>query len=140
MLKIIEQNRSYICLEDTEGSVCFFHYKSLRALDKNLAMYNELPCSEFCKGKYQFTQDDDFSLFVYYKDGSTYNGEQEVRSMRIPAIEAACISTPNGDEFYGDLWKITYNNELNCHFVREVGECYEDEVDVYSYGELYESQ
>lgn len=135
MLRITEDNRSYRVLE-TDSGVVFVHYKSLRAFDKNLANYNENGYSQFCKGPYQFLQDDDFSLFIYYKDGSTYNGESEVRSLRIGSIDAACISTPCGEEFYGDMWKITYNVDLDCYFIREVDECYDDEVDAYVNGTL----
>lgn len=75
MLKVTYDSRSYRVLE-TESGVQFYHYKSLRAFDKNLFNYNELIKynGPFCKGAYQFIQDSDFSLFVYYTDGSTYNG------------------------------------------------------------------
>lgn len=139
MLKVTVDNRSYRVIEDENG-VQFFHYKSLRAFDKNLYNYNELINfnGPFCKGTYQFLQDDDFRLFIYYADGSTYNGEEEVKSVRINSICDACISTPYGDEFYGDLWKIVYNTELDCYFLREVDEYYDDEVDAYIHGELLE--
>ena len=135
MLRITEDNRSYRTLE-TDSGVVFVHYKSLRAFDKNLAYYNEKGYCQFCKGAFQFVQDDDFSLFVYYSDGSTYNGEEEVNSIRIGSISDACIGTPFGEEFYGSAWKITYNKDLECYFLREVGEDYEDETDVYVGGQL----
>ena len=138
MLRISYEDRSYRILEDDNG-VQFIHYKSLRAFDKNLYDYNELGESgPFCKGEYQFLQDDDFSLFIYYTDGSDYTGESKVPSIRINKISAACISTPCGEEFYGDLWKITRNIDLDIYYIREKGEDYDDEVDVYVDGTLLE--
>lgn len=138
MLRISYEDRSYRILEDDNG-VQFIHYKSLRAFDKNLYDYNELgENGPFCKGEYQFLQDDDFRLFIYYTDGSDYTGESKVPSIRINKISAACISTPCGDEFYGDLWKITRNVDLDIYYIREKGEDYDDEVDVYVDGTLLE--
>lgn len=138
MLKISYEDRSYRILE-TESGVQFIHYKSLRAFDKNLYNYNELgENGPFCKGTYEFLQDDDFRLFIYYTDGSTYDGESKVKSIRINSISSACVSTPCGEEFYGNLWKITYNEDLDCYFLREESEDYDDEVDVYCHGELIE--
>lgn len=138
MLRISYEDRSYRILEDESG-VQFIHYKSLRAFDKNLYNYNELgENGPFCKGEYQFLQDDDFSLFIYYIDGSDYTGESKVPSIRINKISAACISTPCGDEFYGDLWKITRNIDSDIYYIREKGEDYDDEVDVYVDGTLLE--
>lgn len=138
MLRISYEDRSYRILEDDNG-VQFIHYKSLRAFDKNLYNYNELgENGPFCKGEYQFLQDDDFSLFIYYTDGSDYTGESKVSSIRISKISAACISTPCGEEFYGDLWKITWNKDSDIYYIREKGEDYDDEVDVYVDGTLLE--
>lgn len=138
MLRISYEDRSYRILEDDNG-VQFIHYKSLRAFDKNLYNYNELgENGPFCKGAYEFLQDDDFSLFIYYTDGSDYTGESKVPSIRINKISAACISTPCGEEFYGDLWKITRNVDSDIYYIREKGEDYDDEVDMYVDGTLLE--
>ena len=138
MLRISYEDRSYRILEDDNG-VQFIHYKSLRAFDKNLYNYNELgENGPFCKGAYEFLQDDDFRLFIYYTDGSDYTGESKVPSIRINKILAACISTPCGEEFYGDLWKITRNVDSDIYYIREKGEDYDDEVDVYVDGTLLE--
>ncbi len=138
MLRISYEDRSYRILEDDNG-VQFIHYKSLRAFDKNLYNYNELgENGPFCKGAYEFLQDDDFRLFIYYTDGSDYTGESKVSSIRINKILAACISTPCGEEFYGDLWKITRNVDSDIYYIREKGEDYDDEVDVYVDGTLLE--
>lgn len=131
MLTIIDKTRSYIHLE-TETGVQFIHFLSLRAFDKNLNGYNENYCwSGFCKGAFQFIQDEDFSLFVEYKDGTTYNGDHEVKSIRIPAIQNAVVGNASGEEFYGDAWKITYDTFYDCYFLREKGENCDNEVDAY---------
>lgn len=141
MLRIVENNRSYTALE-SENGVVYYHYKSLRAWDKNLHGYEDnstYSSGSFCKGEYQFIQDDDYRLFIYYTDGTTYSGEEKVKSIRINSILGACISTPNGEEFYGDCWKITYNEADECYYIREVTESYEDEVDAYKDGKLIEN-
>lgn len=136
MLKITENNRSYTEIV-TDNGVCFYHFKSLRAFDKNLKNYNEETVEgPFCKGLYTFIEDEDISLFIYYKDGKTYTGEGTVKSIRINQIENAIISTEGGDEFYGDLWKITYEPAMEIYYIREIDENYDGEVDAYVNGKI----
>lgn len=138
MLTITQNNRSYTELT-TDSGISFFHYKTLRAFDKLLKNYNEEydpTCSPFCKGPYTFVQDDDISLFIYYKDGKTYTGEETVKSIRINQIENGIVSTECGDEFYGGLWKITYDSEMDIYYIREISENYDNEVDAYVNGEI----
>lgn len=138
MLKITFENRSYRIIEDENG-VCFIHHKTLRSWDQNLYNYNALSCCNgpFCKGAFQFLQDEDFHCFIYYKDGSTYTEENgEVKSIRISQIENAVVNGPCGDEFYGDLWKITYDAEYQVYFLRERDEYYDGEVDAYIDGKI----
>lgn len=134
MLRIIEDNRSYRMIEDDNG-VYFCHYKSKAAFRHNLSNYNEFPCDSKCHGPFSMG-DPDSSLFLYYNDGTHYNGEEQVPSIRGREIENGYIGTPCGDEFYGGIWKITYNKDLECYFVREISESYEDEVDAYVNGEI----
>lgn len=137
MLHIVEDNRSYRILEGDNG-VQFFHYKSKAAFRRNLSNYNELPCDSKCHGPFSMS-DPDSSLFLYYKDGTTYDGEKQVSSIRGKAIVSGVISTPWGEEFYGDMWKIAYNTDLECYFIREISENYDDEVDAYVNSELVQS-
>lgn len=134
MLRIVEDNRSYRMLEDDNG-VYFSHFKSKAAFRHNLANYNEFPCDSKCHGPFSMS-DPDSSLFLYYQDGTTYDGEQQVASIRGKTIEYGHIGNACGEEFYGDIWKITYNQDLQCYFVREVGENYDDEVDAYVGGKI----
>lgn len=136
MLTVVQNNRSYTEIV-TDSGVSFFHHKSLRSFDKTLACFNvESVESEFCKGKYALNPDYDISLFIYYKDGETYTGEETVRSIRINQIENAIIGTENGNDFYGSLWKITYEPEMDIYYVREISENYDGEIDAWVNGEI----